>query len=67
MAYHIRYRRADGEGTHTFLTNLGRGEAVRIKTQLFERDRAVTMCWVLDDDGNMLGDALTREPSIQTA
>lgn len=63
MSFTVHYRRADAQGTKTFLTGLNRAAAEAAQAHFFDTHPEATMCWVLDDAGNMLGDALTRDPA----
>lgn len=63
--YAIYYRKADGKGTRIFIHGLLARQAAAFKQSFFDRNPDVTMCWALNSDGHMLGDALTRDPLEQ--
>lgn len=60
--YTVHYRKADGQGTKVFMRGLERGMALDFQQKFFDRNPDVTMCWVLDDRGIALNDALWRDP-----
>jgi len=60
MRYTVYYRRADGEGTKTYLAGLTAESAEKVKRKVFDADVRRTMVWVLDEDYEMLGDPLVR-------
>lgn len=62
MTYTVYFRRADGKGTKTFMTGLNASGAERVKQMVFDRDLTKTMVWVLDENYQMLGDPLDRDP-----
>lgn len=62
MSYTIHFRRADGEGTKTHKSGLGDAEAHTAALFFFEGNPDVTMVWVLNGQGELAFDPLTRDP-----
>lgn len=60
--YTVYYRKADGQGTKVFLSRLNRAAAQAAQEHHFKTQPDVTMCWVLDENNQMLGDPLDRDP-----
>lgn len=60
--YTVYYRKADGKGTKVFMRGLAAPMAGQFKQSFFDRNPDVTMCWALNNDDHMLGDALIRDP-----